>query len=95
LPGWWAFEDNEIRLVIASAIGFISTGFMAMPPMRDGTSDWSSLEFPGMGAAFLVGSRRRRRAAGDAGRSQQTSSKWLESDATCGTLATSGSATDP
>ena len=44
----------KTRLIIALAIGFfISTVFMAIPSMRDGTSDWSSLELPGMGAAFL------------------------------------------
>lgn len=26
---------------------------MAIPSMRDGTSEWASLELPGMGAAFL------------------------------------------
>jgi hypothetical protein len=35
-------------------IGFlISSIFMAIPSMREGTSDWASLELPGMAAAFL------------------------------------------
>ena len=35
-------------------IGFlISTIFMAIPSMRDGTSKWASLELPGMGATVL------------------------------------------
>lgn len=41
-------------LGIAMGIGFlISTIFMAIPSMREGTSEWSSLEFPGMAAAYL------------------------------------------
>ena len=41
-------------LGIAIGIGFlISTIFMAIPSMREGTSDWASLEFPGMAAAYL------------------------------------------
>ncbi len=40
--------------MIALAIGFlISTVFMSIPSMRDGTSDWSGVEFPGMAAAYL------------------------------------------
>jgi hypothetical protein len=42
-------------LSIAMGIGFlISTIFMAIPSMRDGTNEWASLELPGMGAAYLV-----------------------------------------
>jgi hypothetical protein len=41
-------------LSIAMGIGFlISTIFMAIPSMRDGTSEWADLELPGMGAAYL------------------------------------------
>jgi hypothetical protein len=41
-------------LMIAMGIGFlISSVFMGIPSMRDGTSDWAGLELPGMGAAFL------------------------------------------
>ncbi len=41
-------------LVIAMGIGFlISTIFMAIPSMRNGTSHWSDVEFPGMAAAYL------------------------------------------
>jgi hypothetical protein len=41
-------------LSIAMGIGFlISTIFMAMPSMRDGTSEWADLELPGMGAAYV------------------------------------------
>jgi hypothetical protein len=44
----------KARLIIAMAIGaLISTIFMAIPSMRDGTSDWADLELPGMGAAYL------------------------------------------
>ena len=31
----------------------ISTIFMAIPSMRDGINDWTFLELPGMGAAYL------------------------------------------
>jgi hypothetical protein len=42
------------RLILSMGIGFlISSVFMAIPSMRDGTSDWAGLELPGMGAAFL------------------------------------------
>lgn len=41
-------------LGIAMGIGFlISTIFMAIPSMRDGTSEWASLELPGMVAAYF------------------------------------------
>jgi hypothetical protein len=41
-------------IAIAMGIGFlVSTIFMAIPSMRDGTSEWASLELPGMVAAFL------------------------------------------
>ena len=41
-------------LSIAIGIGFlISTIFMAIPSMRDGTSDWADLELPGMAVAYL------------------------------------------
>jgi hypothetical protein len=41
-------------LGIAMGIGFlISTIFMAIPSMRDGTSEWADLELPGMSAAYL------------------------------------------
>jgi hypothetical protein len=41
-------------LGIAMGIGFlISTIFMAIPSMRDGISEWASLELPGMVAALL------------------------------------------
>ena len=44
----------KINLMIALAIGFlISTTFMLIPSMRNGTSDWSDVEFPGMAAAYL------------------------------------------
>ncbi|QQN67316.1 hypothetical protein JIR23_17115 [Bradyrhizobium diazoefficiens] len=44
----------KTNLTIASASGFlVSTVFMAIPSMRDGTSDWSDVEFPGMAAAYL------------------------------------------
>ena len=41
-------------LGIALAIGvLVSTVFMAIPSMRDGTSGWSGLELPGMTAAYF------------------------------------------
>ena len=41
-------------LVVAIGIGIlISTTFMAIPSMRDGTSRWASIELPGMAAAVL------------------------------------------
>jgi O-antigen ligase len=41
-------------LGVALAIGvLVSTVFMAIPSMRDGTSDWADLELPGMIAAFF------------------------------------------
>jgi hypothetical protein len=43
-------------LSIAIGIGFlISTIFMAIPSMRDGTSNWADLELPGMIAVLLAG----------------------------------------
>ena len=45
----------KARLSIAMTIGaFISTIFLAIPSLRDGTSPWASLELPGMVAALLV-----------------------------------------
>lgn len=47
-------QTLKTNLAIALAIGFlISTIFMAIPSMRNGTSDWSDVEFPGMAAAYL------------------------------------------
>lgn len=47
-------QTLKTNLTIALASGFlISTVFMAIPSMRDGTSDWSDVEFPGMAAAYL------------------------------------------
>lgn len=44
----------KTNLAIALSIGFlISTVFMAIPSIRNGTSDWADLEFPGMAAAYL------------------------------------------
>ncbi|MGY4505315.1 large-conductance mechanosensitive channel [Bradyrhizobium sp. GM24.11] len=44
----------KTNLMIALAIGvLISAVFMSRPSMRDGTSDWSGVEFPGMAAAYL------------------------------------------
>ena len=44
----------KATLIIALAIGvLISTIFQAIPSMRDGTSEWASLELPGMAAAFV------------------------------------------
>jgi hypothetical protein len=41
-------------LGIALAIGvLVSTVFMAIPSIRNGTSDWSDLEMPGMTAAYF------------------------------------------
>jgi hypothetical protein len=46
----------KARLVIAMAIGaLISTIFLAIPSLRDGTSPWAFLELPGMIAVFLAG----------------------------------------
>lgn len=42
------------KFIIALAIGvLISTVFMAIPSMRNGTSSWASLELPGMLAAYF------------------------------------------
>jgi hypothetical protein len=42
-------------LIIAMTIGaLISTIFLAVPSLRDGTSPWAYLELPGMVAALLV-----------------------------------------
>jgi hypothetical protein len=42
------------RFLIAMGVGFlISSVFMGIPSMRDGSSEWIGLELPGMGAAFL------------------------------------------
>jgi hypothetical protein len=42
-------------LIIAMAIGaLISTIFLAIPSLRDGTSQWAYLELPGMVATLLV-----------------------------------------
>lgn len=47
-------QTLKTNLMIALAIGFlISTVFMSIPSMRDGISDWSGVEFPGMAAAYL------------------------------------------
>lgn len=47
-------QTLKTNLMIALAIGFlISTVFMSIPSIRDGTSDWSGVEFPGMAAAYL------------------------------------------
>ncbi|MBK3663489.1 hypothetical protein JJE66_19980 [Bradyrhizobium diazoefficiens] len=47
-------QTLKTNLMMALAIGFlISTVFMSIPSMRDGTSDWSGVEFPGMAAAYL------------------------------------------
>lgn len=47
-------QTLKTNLMIALAIGFLmSTVFMSIPSMRDGTSDWSGVEFPGMAAAYL------------------------------------------
>lgn len=47
-------QPLKTNLMLALAIGFlISTVFMSIPSMRDGTSDWSGVEFPGMAAAYL------------------------------------------
>ena len=44
----------QARLTIAMGIGLlISSIFMAIPSLRDGTSSWASLELPGMTAAFI------------------------------------------
>lgn len=44
----------KTNLMIALAIGvLISSVFMSISSMRDGTSDWSGVEFPGMAAAYL------------------------------------------
>ena len=44
----------KTNLMIALAIGFlVSSVFMAIPSMRNGTSDWADLEMPGMVAAYL------------------------------------------
>jgi hypothetical protein len=46
----------KARLIIAMAIGAaISTIFLAIPSMRNGTSPWADLELPGMIAALLAG----------------------------------------
>jgi hypothetical protein len=46
----------KARLIIAMAIGaLISTIFLAIPSLRDGTSPWASLELPGMIAVVLAG----------------------------------------
>lgn len=47
-------QPLKTNLMMALAIGFLmSTVFMSIPSMRDGTSDWSGVEFPGMAAAYL------------------------------------------
>lgn len=47
-------QSLRTNLVIAVAIGLlISTIFMAIPSMRNGTSDWAGLGFPGMVAAYV------------------------------------------
>lgn len=47
-------QTLKTNLTIALASGFlVSSVFMTIPSMRDGTSDWSDLEFPGMAAAYL------------------------------------------
>ncbi len=40
--------------IISMGIGFlISSVFIAMPSMMDGTSDWFMLQVPGISAAYL------------------------------------------
>jgi hypothetical protein len=51
-------QTLKTNLAIALATGFlISTVFMSIPSMRDGTSDWSGVEFLGMAAATCSGGR--------------------------------------
>ena len=46
----------KARLFIAMAIGaLISMIFLAIPSLRNGTSEWAFLELPGMIAVFLAG----------------------------------------
>jgi hypothetical protein len=46
--------DMKRSFMIAMGIGFlISSVFMAIPSMRDGTSHWTDFELPGMAAALL------------------------------------------
>jgi hypothetical protein len=46
----------KARLIIAMAFGaIVSTIFLAIPSMRDGTGPQADLELPGMVAALLVG----------------------------------------
>jgi hypothetical protein len=53
-PGKGEARIMKRMLSVATAIGFlISTIFMAIPSMRDGTNDWASLELAGMAAAYL------------------------------------------
>jgi len=44
------------RFFIATVIGaLISAIFLAIPSLRNGTSEWAVLELPGMIAVFLAG----------------------------------------
>ena len=46
----------RLTIAIAMAIGaLISTIFLVVPSLRDGTSKWASWELPGMIAVFLAG----------------------------------------
>ncbi len=48
---WWTTKG---RLIIAMAIGvLISSIFLAVPSLRDGTGEWAGLQLPGMAAAVL------------------------------------------
>lgn len=45
---------QTVKTNLMIAFGFlISSIFISIPSMRDGTSDWSGVEFPGMAAAYL------------------------------------------